>query len=330
MTRKRTRRRRRKRVSRFVLNFMLVLCMSLATVLGATIFFKVEEITVEGNGHYDTEEVIAATGIKHGENIFTIPREEISEKITYNLPYIQSIQVKFSLPTGIRLVVQEQVGMVKLVTASGSWYMGLQGKLLEKINEFNPYVSEAFPQDSPPEEEEESPPPENSPTLENLAHTTSPLTNESPLEEVTEESSESSFLDSLIPQLDWNSSPDYVLDLNPDDPILLVTGLELVEPTPGQMIQVSEENTKQITALLALFQELENYNLFTEIDSIHVHAFQYFEISYDERFIVKFPFDGDYSYKIRALMSAVSNVEHYETGTMDLTHDLYAVLFTPD
>lgn len=328
MTRKRTRRRRRRRVSRFVLNFMLILCMSLATVLGATIFFKVEDIFVEGNSHYGVEEIIGATGIQLGENIFTIPREEISEKITYSLPYIQSIQVKFSLPTGIRLVVQEQIGMVKLVTGSGSWYMGLQGKLLEKVNEFTPYVSESFPQDSSPEVESDNI--ENAFTLENMSHSTTEFTEETTQEDIVDAGSESSFLDSLIPQLDWNTSPDYVLDLNPEDPILLVTGLELVEPSPGQMVQVSEENAKQVTALLALFQELETYNLFSEISNIHVHAFQYFEISYGDRFLVKFPFDGDYSYKIRALISAVSKVEHYETGTMDLTYDHYAVLFTPD
>lgn len=318
MARKRTRRRRQRRFSRFILNFTMILCMSLATILGAAIFFQVEDITVEGHSHYNTEEIISATGIKLGENIFTIPREEISEKITYSLPYIQSIQVKFSLPTGIRLVVQEQIGMVKLVTNNGSWYMGLQGKLLERINEFTPYVSESFSQDTTAEDTDSSST-EGSFTLENMSHTSEQI-----------EEGESSFLDSIIPQLDWNSSPDYVLDFNPEDPIIIVTGLELLEPSPGQMIQVAEENHKQITALLELFQEFESYNLFSEISNIHIHAFQHFEISYGNRFLVKFPFDGDYSYKIRALMSAISKVEHYETGTMDLTHDHYAVLFTPD
>lgn len=324
---RRKRRRRRRRTSRFLLNFMLILCMSLATVLGATIFFKVESITVEGNSHYSPEEVISATGIQLGENLFTVPRDEISEKITYSLPYIQSISVKYSLPTGITLVVEEQVGMVKLVTEDGSWYMGLQGKLLEKINEFTPYVPTTPESDMTEDVEvnyEESPLHQTT-----TSHTISPLTNESTIESTQENAEEeTNFLESMLP-VEWNSSPDYVLDFDPADPIILVTGLQLVNPTPGQQIEVAEEHEKQISALLSLFTELEAHQIFTEVTTIHVHVFQYFEFLYNDRFLVKFPFDGDYSYKLRALMSAASSLEHYETGIMDLTHDHYAVLFTP-
>lgn len=338
-TRKRKRRKRRRRLSRGIVQCMMMFFMCLSTVVGATIFFKVETITVEGNAHYTAEEIIRATEIEMGSNLFTIPRGEISEKITYSLPYVQSIAVKLSLPTGLRLVVEEQKGMVQLVTSDSTWYMGVQGKLLEEVS------SVFIPEQVPVEEGEVSPESgeENSLIPQNLSATSGysvvslsqgeTVTEEEWVEgvEVIEEGSmeNSSILDNL-PTLDWNDSSDYVLDFNPEEPTITVTGIELFEPVAGQQVQVAPEDSKQLKSLLALFKELETHNLFDKVTSIHVHMFQHFEFYFDERFWVKFPLDGDYSYKLRALVAAVSETEKYETGIMDLTHAHYAVLFTPN
>lgn len=338
----RYRKRKRKTVGRFILKTMSLGFMCLAVIMGATIFFKVETILVEGNSHYTEEEIIAATNIHLGENLFSIQKENISEQITYVLPYIQAIEIKLHLPTGIKLVVQEQMGMVELVTDDGTWYMGIQGKLLENTStakELTPFppeeATEGEPSTSDAQEEttlnEEENAEENveilgegtvEPLVAGEDHSLSSLNFASAEDTVTQ------LISDVIP---WEEEQNYDLEFDPhDQPVITVTGLTPVDPQPGEQIQVSEEDQRQLSALLSLFSELQALELFQDVTTIHVDKFNYFEFNYGNRFQVKLPFSGDFNYKLRALLSAVADRESYETGMMDLTQEQYAVLFTPD
>lgn len=326
MAHQRHRKRKRKTIGRFITKAMLLCFMSLAVVIGATIFFKIETITVEGNRHYSQEEIISATNIQLGENLFALKRDDIANKITYVLPYVQSLEIKLSLPTGIKLVVQEQVGMVELVTDAGTWYMGVQGKLLE-----NSVSSVAT---TPVEEE----------ILEESADDTQNSSEEGEYSlETTSNSQEEFSLQPLVNSaeevvqnmvsdvLTWDDDANYDLEFDPNEqPIITVTGLNPLEPQAGEQIQVAEEDQRQLVALLTLFQELENLELFHNVNWIHVNELNYLEFNYLSRFQVKIPFYCDFNYKLRALLAAVADRESYETGVMDLTQEHYAVLFTPE
>lgn len=319
MAHRKKRRRRRSKLGRFVLQSMLMVGMFVAILFGATIFFKVETIVVEGNTHYSAEEIISATNIQLGSNLFTVPRGEITEKITYSLPYIQNISIKLQLPTSVCLVVEEQVGIVELVTSDAIWYMGIQGKLLEKVNR-PPEPITVYQEEQ--EEEQVEAPQEDEYSLSNLSSVSSSFEN------IVQNFNAEDALASLLP---WGDSEEnWSLELNPDDPIITVTGLSLVTPHPGQMVEVLPKDAKQLESLLVLFEKLEERGMFYDVSYINIHEFQYFEFYYQDRFFVKLPFTGDFSYKLRALEAAVSQTERYETGVMDLTQDQYAVLFVPD
>lgn len=338
MAHQRYRKRKRKTFGRFILKILLICCMCLAIVMGATIFFKVEMILVEGNAHYTEEEIISATDIQLGENLFSIQKTDISKKITYILPYVQSIEVKLHLPTGIKLVVQEQVGMVELITDSGIWYMGVQGKLLENtsVKTEISLPEEVFDEDPTLLEGTALETPEQTETEQEETNTNSDATEPPPPSEDLDESGNLSvstpedalnqLYSDIIP-----SSEEYNLEYDPtEQPIISVSGLNPVEPQAGALIEVAEEDQRQLDALLSLFKELEELNLFDSVTTIHVDKFNYLEFNYAERFTVKLPFTGDYNYKLRALLAAIEDRESYETGMMDLTQEHYAVLFTPD
>lgn len=331
MARRSYRKRKRNTLSRFILKIILCAMTCLALVLGATIFFKVETIQVEGNSHYSPEEIISATNIQLGANLFSINQSDISKNITYVLPYIQSVDIKLHLPTGIKLVVQEQIGMVQLVTEEGTWYMGVQGKLLELMPEEAPTMAE-LPE--PPMEELEEAFLEGAEgeVEEAWSEELSVESSETPdysLEHLSNE--DSSPVEEQGGFLFWNDNQSYDLDFNPEEEsVIVVTGITPLQPVAGELIQVSEEEQKQLQALLNLFQELEVQQMFQQVERINVHEFQYFEFSFNQRFVVKIPFTGDYNYKLRALMAAISDIESYETGIMDLTQEQYVVLFTPD
>lgn len=305
MANQRYRKRKRKTWSRLMLKLMLFCFMCLALTMGATIFFKVETIIVEGNSHYTEEEIIAATNIQLGENLFSIKQNDISKNITYVLPYIQSIEIKLHLPTGIKLVVQEQIGMVQLVTEQGIWYMGVQGKLLEHDSGTNPVVQTE------------------------TANTAAKLENMSFVQEEVQE--EESLGTKMVNMLSWGAEESLELDFDPENEAYIsVIGIEPMNPVAGEQIQVTDTQQKQLTALLNFFQELESQGLFQEVSRIYIHPFQYLEFQFSQRFTVKLPLTGDYNYKIRALLSAIHDTESYESGVMDLTQESYVVLFTPD
>ncbi|MFI3254733.1 MAG: FtsQ-type POTRA domain-containing protein [Eubacteriales bacterium] len=311
MARQSYRKRKRNTLRRFLTKLSLFVMMFFAVVIGATIFFKVEMIVVEGNSHYTDEEIIAATNIRLGENLFSIKQDEISKNITYVLPYVQSVEIKLHLPTGIRLVVEEQKGMVQLVTEEGVWYMGVQGKLLE----YTPSYQNAY----------------SSPNTENLGEENFEGSYENL--EFVEDSFESNERIGIngITFLTWQEDVQQELEFDPEvESYIKVTGIVPIDPVAGESLEVSEEQERQLSALLALFQELENQNLFQKVEQISLHPYLYLEFEYDKRFTVKLPFSVDYNYKIRALQAAVADIESYETGVMDLTQTDYVVLFTPD
>lgn len=327
MAHHRYRKRKRKTVGRFITKAMLLCFMSLAIVMGATVFFKIETITVEGNGHYSQEEIISATNIQLGENLFALKREEISKKITYVLPYVQSLEIKLNLPTGIKLVVQEQVGMVELVTEDGIWYMGVQGKLLENSTNYTP--SAPMEDEEPSIDETETSQEEGAEILEAASDDTDEYALQ-PLATSTEEMVQQ-LASEVADALPWDNEQSYDLEFDPyQQPIITVTGISPLEPQAGELIQVSEEDQRQLSALLVLFQELETLDLFHNISWIHVDKLNYLEFDYMSRFRVKLPFNCDFHYKLRALLAAVADRESYETGIMDLTQEHYAVLFTPE
>lgn len=329
MARQRKRKKRRNRLRRFVLHSMLCLFMVFALGFGVTIFFKIETITVEGNDHYSKEEIISASKIQLGSNLFRVSREDLSSTMTYTLPYIQTISLKISFPSEIRLLVEEQSGIVKLVTSEGSWYMGIQGKLLEKANTDLPNFSQYEIEEETGYWNEEGEWVEAIPESEWGGDSSSDVILEPLSTLVSLSDIDLPSVSDVIPSFDF-SPEEYNLDLNEETSVITVTGIELIEPCAGQMIQVADEDSRQLNALLSLFQEMQSKQVLEDVSEIHVHVFQYFEFRYKDRFLVKFPFTGDFSYKLRALIAAVSDMESYETGTMDLTQEHYAVLFTPD
>ena len=72
--------RRRRRRGRFsflykLLSVVLIVC---AIVAGSVIFFRVEEITVSGSTVYSSDEIIAASEVAVGDNLFLVGRPSTS------------------------------------------------------------------------------------------------------------------------------------------------------------------------------------------------------------------------------------------------------------
>ena len=158
-SRSRTHRRNRGRFGP-LFKLLCVLAVVVALTGGATVFFRVETVEVTGNQRYTQEEIIAASGIQMGDNLYALNKVNIGRKIRTRLPYVGELSINRSLPSTIRIDVTEweavaqvavpspeqaaaaqeelaagKEGAEPAVLAQEPWLISVKGKLLEQAPE---------------------------------------------------------------------------------------------------------------------------------------------------------------------------------------------------
>lgn len=135
--RRRSRRNRRYRRSRLtvplrILSFLLI-CGAIVAAL--ILFFRVRTITVEGNERYSDQEILDATGIETGDNMFLLNKYAISGEMMRQLPYIQTVQIRRNLPDGLVIRVTECESVAAVIQGDDVWLISDTGKLLERTDQ---------------------------------------------------------------------------------------------------------------------------------------------------------------------------------------------------
>lgn len=151
----RHKRKRKRRRSRFGVLFTLLCAVAVVAALtfGATVFFQVETIAVTGNSRYTQEEIIAASGVQVGDNLFRMNKKQISQQILHQLPYVESVSILRGLPSTLTFQVTEwdavaqvevyaqgqtqdsgEDGETQQAAAQQAWLISVGGKLLEPVS----------------------------------------------------------------------------------------------------------------------------------------------------------------------------------------------------
>ena len=143
--------RRRRGRGRFgpLLKLLCALSVVAALTFGATVFFKLEQVTVSGNSRYTQEEVVTASGIQTGDNLYRLNKYQIKDEILRTLPYVEGVNIVRDLPSTIVITVYEwdavariqapkagkipdgESGEDPLAVATEDWLISVGGKLLE-------------------------------------------------------------------------------------------------------------------------------------------------------------------------------------------------------
>lgn len=103
-------------------------------VAGCAIFFRANDISVVGTSKYTQEEVIAASGIDLGDNLFLLPRFQIGRDICTLLPYIDEVSVAQVFPDGVEITVSECVPSLLVLGDSKWWVVDAKGKILDSVS----------------------------------------------------------------------------------------------------------------------------------------------------------------------------------------------------
>lgn len=122
--------KRRRSVLYAPLSFILI-CAAL--VFGMSVFFRVSSIEVSGNLIYSAEDVIEASGIEEGDNLFFLNRSAAVARIYAKLPYVELATVNPSLPNKITIELSESAAIACVEAEDGWWAIDRGCKLLSRV-----------------------------------------------------------------------------------------------------------------------------------------------------------------------------------------------------
>ncbi len=128
---KRKAQRRRKQIIQYIAIAAAVVAVMVA--LSLTVFFRIDEIKIEGTSPYSDEQIIASSGIAMDQNIIMCDADGVSAKLAKALPYIGSAQVKRSLSGLVTITVQATQGTYSFISGDTAVVVDAKGKVLEIV-----------------------------------------------------------------------------------------------------------------------------------------------------------------------------------------------------
>ena len=141
---KRKARQRKARKKRLVTSLIaiIVALVITAVALCLTVFFPITKINVNGSKIYTSDEVIANSGIKIGDNIFTFGEKSATKLLKSKLPFVENVEFIRNLPDTLTIKVSD-AKVYYCVLQNGVYYnVSKAGWVLEKVNEKNDGVFE--------------------------------------------------------------------------------------------------------------------------------------------------------------------------------------------
>lgn len=103
-------------------------------IFGISVFFRVTGIEVTGSSRYTADEIIAASGVETGDNLFLIDSDAAARKIKSAMPYISTVRVDRRIPGTAVLEITEGVALGAIQSGSDYWKVDSEGRILERTD----------------------------------------------------------------------------------------------------------------------------------------------------------------------------------------------------
>ncbi len=121
--------------SRFLIQLLSVTAIVAALVLGVSVFFKVEKITVSGADVYSAWAVEEASGISEGDNLLTFSHARAGAQIMANLPYVKTVRFGIKLPDTVNIIIEEEDVVYAIKDTNAQWWLiNSSGHVVEQTN----------------------------------------------------------------------------------------------------------------------------------------------------------------------------------------------------
>lgn len=121
--------------NRLIIQLATVVAVVLALVLGMSVFFKVEVITVSGANAYSEWAIREASGIQEGESLLSFSRARAAARIRAELPYVDKVRIGIKLPNTVMIVVEELDVVYVVEDVDGFlWLITSHGRVVEQTD----------------------------------------------------------------------------------------------------------------------------------------------------------------------------------------------------
>lgn len=120
-------RRRRSRI------YMTITCAAAAVIaiVALSVFFNISEIEVTGCERYTPGQIIAASGIKKGDNLLLMNKFAVIDRMLEKLVYLRGVEIRRVFPDKLRITVTETSSVLAFESSGGWWLADADGRLLE-------------------------------------------------------------------------------------------------------------------------------------------------------------------------------------------------------
>ncbi len=128
-----------RRFRKFILAAVtIVVLLGICVVLSLTVFFKIDEINVEGNTRYELTDIEEASMISKGDNLLLCNTSYGAENIVKKFPYIESVEIEKKLFNKINIKVNEATPSFVIESDGKYIVLAKSGKIIE-INDKKTY-----------------------------------------------------------------------------------------------------------------------------------------------------------------------------------------------
>ena len=116
-------------------HLLLVAAVVVAFVLGLSVFFKVENVTISGAETYSPWAVREASGIMEGEGLLTFSRARASAQIRAQLSYVDKVRIGIKLPDTVIIYIEEIDVAYAIQDQDGIWWlMTSEGRIMQQTD----------------------------------------------------------------------------------------------------------------------------------------------------------------------------------------------------
>lgn len=128
-------RKKRKRNMSLYYGTVLFIAAVIFAALSVTVFFNIDTVAVKGSSKYTAEQIIAAGGINGGDNMIRKNMGKAEEKITSELIYIETAEIKRKLPSMVEITVTPCEETACMQKDGGFFTVSGTGKILNLSEE---------------------------------------------------------------------------------------------------------------------------------------------------------------------------------------------------
>lgn len=321
--------RMRRRIFYVALSLVVVI---IGIVLSLTVFFNITKIQVEGDTIYTEKEIIAASGIDIGDNLFLVSRDSVRTSVFEKLPFAGTVEFSNKLPGTLKIKVHDTSVKCAIETKDGYILIDENAKVLATVDTLDELYENAVyigeykgVAKGNVSEKTEKPTNESTEPVTEEPVTEKPTTEtpaEKPTESVTEKTSDSAKENSEAEQ---EVHAKYVLS---SENVIILKGVEIESAIPGQTLTVKKEKTMELYKEIMACLETNNIEGINEInlaDSFSV------TLMYQDRIEILVGSVSNLNNKLalcKEILKKQDEISPYQKGTVDLTIDKKAY-FSP-